>query len=123
MSCTNKDFRIPDHKKGTTWDGISFRSTELDESNVEQPVDYTGSVIVAHFKKGKTGSVAFEFKTSDQTIVFGTGITSDPTTGEILIKPTLINYPAYDYYLEILEIRADGNVYPVIGDAWWKITE
>lgn len=122
MSSTNNDFRIPSHSKGTTWDGISFLVAEANEANVETPVDFTGATVVAQFKKGKTGSVIFEFKTTDQTIVFGTGTVSNPTTGEIVLKPRLMNYQAYDYYFTVRATFADGRVDEIV-EGWFKIED
>jgi hypothetical protein len=121
MICETEDFRIPDHKRGTTWDGITFLVTEPDDDNVEQPVDYTGCSIVARLKQGKTGSTVLEWKTSDGSIVFGTGAISDPTTGEIVLKKRKIDVPARDYYFELDYEEADQDVYPII-EAWWNIT-
>lgn len=121
MNCETEEFRIPDHKKGTTWDGISFLVTEEDENKVEQPVDYTGCQLVARFKNRRTGSVIFEFKTSNGSIVFGTGEISDPTTGEIVLKKRKMDVQAYDYFFEIVEEQADEDVYPIL-EGWWNIT-
>jgi hypothetical protein len=121
MNCEIEDFRIPDHKRGKTWDGISFLVTEPDDNNVEQPVDYTGCSLVARLKQGKTGSTVLEFKTSDGSIVFGTGAISDPTTGEIVLKKRKIDVPARDYYFELSEEQSDQDVYPIL-EAWWNIT-
>lgn len=115
MSCPNKDFRLPIHSKGTTWDATSFLVTEKDEeSGAEIPVDFTGATVVAQFKKGKTGPVIFEFKTTDQTIVFGTEETSDPTTGLIVLIPRIIDYKAYDYYFTVRATFADGRIDEIV---------
>lgn len=122
MICETEDFRIPDHNRGTTWDGISFLVTEKNEQNVETPVDFTGAIILAQFKNRKRGSVVFEFKSPDQTIVFGTGTVSNPTTGEIVLKPRLLNYPAYDYYFTVRATFADGRVDEIV-EGWFKIED
>lgn len=120
MSTTNNEFRIANHSKGTTWDGISFLVTEADDTGVETPVDFTGATVVAQFKKGKTGSVVFEFKTTDQTIVFGTETTSQPATGEIVLQPALLNYQAFDYYFTVRATFADGHVDEIV-EGWFNI--
>ncbi len=114
MSCQNKDFRIPHHTKGTTWDGITFLVSEKDESGDEIPFDFTAASVVAQFRKGKTGPVIFEFKTTDQTIVFGTEETSDPTTGEIVLKPRLMDYKSYDYYFTVRATFPDGRIDEIV---------
>lgn len=122
MCSTNKEFRIDCHTKGTTWDGISFLVTEENEQNVEIPVDFTGANVVAQFKKGKTGSVIFDFNTTDETIVFGTGTISDPTTGEIVLVPRIMNYEAYGYYFTVRATFPDGRIDEII-EGWFKIED
>ena len=74
---------IADHKRGTTWDGISITCEELQEDGFTLiPVNLLGVVIEIDFKIEQNTDPYFSFKTSDNTIVV-----ANPNSGEFSIKP------------------------------------
>jgi hypothetical protein len=111
MNCGNDELRLPDHKKGTTWDGISLAFSNKEEGNVKTPMDVSAIEVVGKLIKGRLGSTALEMSTDNGAIVMGD--TENPiATNIISFLPRIINLPAYDYTFEIKIYYPDGTNYP-----------
>jgi hypothetical protein len=121
MSCTNNDFRIPDHKKETTWDGISLAFSNKEDDNTKTPMDVSAIKVVAKLIKGRLGSTPLEMSTDNGAIVMGDS--ENPTATNIIsFLPRIINLPAYDYVFEIKIYYPDGTNYS-FPKIFWNITD
>lgn len=122
MNCGNNELRIPDHKKGTTWDGISLTFSNIPvNGNVKTPMDVSSISVVANIIKGRPGSIALVMSTDNGAIVMGD--TEHPTATNIIsFLPRIINLPAYDYVFEIKIYYPDGTNYP-FPKIFWNITD
>lgn len=121
MICKNNDFRIEDHKRGTTWYGMSIVLTEDLEDGTKAPVNLTGANVIAEFSKRPGHSPLFKYSIQEQTLVFGPVDAPNPLTGEILFKNELIDHPAYDYYLCVYVQFPNSDKDPIL-EGYWNIT-
>jgi hypothetical protein len=122
MGLPKTDFRISDHKRGTTWYGLSIILTETLDSGVKAPVDLTGAVVTAEFSKNPGNTSSFAYSTENQTLLFGPKEGSNPASGEVMFKPELITHQAYDYYLRIY-VQFSNTDKDLILEGYWNITE
>lgn len=99
---------IADHIKGTTWDGFMFKLEDetAPESEIYEPVDLTGAIIISQFKTTPKGGVVFEFKTSDNSITI-----PDPESGEFFYEERIINVPANNYIFDFQITFPNGVVF------------
>ena len=111
MSCNQSNY-FPDITRGATFKGakMTFYNGVGEDKTA---MDLTGASVFITFKKAKGGSVVFEFKTTDNTILIPT-----PTNGEILLAPRLMDYPALNYVFDVKVIDAAGNVIPYFENNW-----
>ena len=116
------DFRISDHKRETTWYGMSIILTETLENGVKVPVDLTGAIVTAEFSKNPGNTASFAYSTENQTLLFGPKDSPTPTSGEIMFKPEMITYQAYNYYLRVF-VTFPGGDKDLILEGNWNITE
>jgi hypothetical protein len=108
---------IIEHKRGDTWDGMSFLCEELQEDGVTYlPVDLTGVEILIQFKESENGTAAFEFKTSDDTVTI-----PEPLSGEFFMMPRKIETRPNNYMFDVQLTYPDGTTETPISD-FWKIT-
>jgi hypothetical protein len=103
---------IADHKRGDTWDGISFLYKEND-----LPINLTGATVLAQFKTNPLGKAAFEFKTSDGTVTI-----PNPLTGELFLIPRIMNYEASTYQFDVQIVFLDGTINTDV-DGLFRITQ
>jgi hypothetical protein len=107
---------IADHKKLTTWDGISFKLEELQEDGVGLvPIDLTGVTVVAKLKISKNRNPVFSFKTSDNTIQIPI-----PSNGTFFLTERFIDFPENTYLFTVKITYQDGRQEEIISD-FWKI--
>ena len=105
---------IADHKRGTTWDGLSIKCEVLQEDGATLlPVDLTGVVIVADFKIDKNSDSYFSFKTANNTI-----IVPYPANGEFLFMPRFIDYYENYYHFTVKLFYPNGTIEEIISSAW-----
>lgn len=90
--------------RGTTFASKKWRFTKI-VNEVEVPMDLTGAEITMQFKKHEDSDVAFEFKTSDNSIVI-----DNPTNGEFTMVERIMNVPASKYITDIRIVFPDGRV-------------
>lgn len=105
---------IADHKKGDTWDGMSFLCEELQEDGITLlPVNLTDVEVLIQFKVSESGSPVFEFKTADNTITI-----PNPLTGELFMMPRKMDVYANKYMFDLQLTYADGSVQTIASDFW-----
>lgn len=105
---------IFDHKRGDSWDGMSFLCEELQEDGVTYlPIDLTGVEVLIQFKADAEGIASFEFKTSDGTVTI-----PDPLSGEIFMMPTKIEARPKVYMFDVQLTYPDGTTETIISDNW-----
>lgn len=118
---SKNDLRFPDHERGTTWDGISFTFSELNDAKDKIPFDVSAIKIVAQIRKGASGSVLLELSTTDGSIVMGSP--EQPTATNVMtFLPRIINLQVFDYTVEIKVHYPDGRNYP-LPKIFWNITD
>jgi hypothetical protein len=122
MGTIQNDFRLEDHKRGTTWYGMSLMLSKTLDNGSKVPVDLTGAIVTAEFSKNPGNSASFSYSTQNQTLFFGPENAPDPSTGEILFEPELINYPAYAYILRVY-VQFPSNDKDLILEGYWNITD
>ena len=122
MGAIKNDFRLEDHKRGTTWYGMSLMLTETLDNGSNVPVDLTGAIVTAEFSKNPGNSASFSYSTQNQTLAFGPENAPDPSTGEILFGPELIDHPAYAYMLRVF-VQFPSNDKDLILEGYWNITD
>lgn len=91
--------------KGDTWNGL--------EINIDNPdLDFTDCIAIMQFRRGKkNGSLAFEYKTQDGTIV---------RNGSVFkMQPRILNFEPNDYFFYLQITFSNGSVKTFIDD---KIT-
>lgn len=122
MGLANNDFRIANHKRGTTWYGLSLILTETLDTGVKVPVDLTGAVVTAEFSKHPGNAASFEYSTQNQTMLFGPENEPNPSSGEVVFKSEIITHQAFDYYLRIY-VEFSNADRDLILEGYWNITE
>jgi hypothetical protein len=116
------DFRISNHKRGTTWYGLSLTLTETLDNGVKAPVDLTGAVLTAELAKNPGNAASFIYSTQNNTLLFGPEEAPNPSSGEVRFKPELITHPAYNYYLRVY-VQFQNTDKDLILEGYWNITE
>jgi hypothetical protein len=80
------DAKYNQYRKGDTFDGRKYTF----------PFDLTGASILIQFRETPQSSVAFEFKTIDNTLRV-----PEPSNGEVFMYPRYMDYPAATYQYDI----------------------
>lgn len=80
---------IPSIFKGNTFDGLILKLSK-NIGGVITPINLTGATIVIQFKLNYKAPVAFEFKTSDNTITIS-------ETNKITLAKKNMNFDAHKY--------------------------
>lgn len=113
--CTENDNLIEDHFAGDTWNGMELTLEELQEDGVTviSPINLTGCSVRSQFRKTAKGSVAFEFKTDDDTILI-----TDAAAGKIEFQARKMDYEPGSYIFDVEVTFADGCVKTLFKDAW-----
>lgn len=100
---------IANHKRGTTWDGVSFTIIED-----QVPLNLTGVQITADFKYDKSRATIFSFKTSNGTVLI-----PNPLTGVFLFKYDIpVDFPEAVYVFTVKMVFPDGRVEAEIFGNW-----
>lgn len=108
---------IENHKKGDTWNGLSFVIQELQPDGVTYvPENLTGVTVLIQFRPSDNGSVIFEFKSEDNTVTI-----PNPLNGEIFMTPRKMDVNANRYIFDVQLTYADGTVITIF-DGVWQIT-
>lgn len=103
-----------DHRRGDTFEGISFLIEDYLEDGVTlQPVDLTDVVILAQFKTTPNVPPTFEFKTSDGTITI-----PEPLSGEFFFTPRKMNYLPFHYIYDVQLTFPNGVIETIPADKW-----
>lgn len=100
--------------RGNTFLGLQF-AISRDIDGVVTPVDLTGANVLIEFKLNYKAETAFEFKTSDNTIII-----SD--TNKITLVERDMNYPAFKYISDI-QITLANDVIQQFCKLEWEILE
>lgn len=108
---------IADHKRGTTWDGISFLCEDEQPNGTFLPTNLTGVKISIDFLLNKNGTPVFSFSTLDGTIT-----TPNPLNGVVFMQSRLITYPENRYMFDVKFTLANGNITEPISDYWTIIS-
>jgi hypothetical protein len=88
------DTKYNQYRKGDTFDG----------RKIKFPFDLTGASILIQFRETPQSSVAFEFKTIDNTLRV-----PEPNNGEVFMYPRDMDYPAATYKYDIQITFASGR--------------
>lgn len=103
---------IPEHKRGDTWDGISFR---IIVGGV--PLNLSGAKIDLEFRKRPHNNPSYLYSTTNSKIVI-----TDAVNGRISVVGGIIDFEVgiYDYDVQIT--LSDGSVKTrIVGQ--WSITK
>ena len=88
--------------RGNDFLGQEFRITKKVDG-VPTPINLSGARIFAQFRTNYNGSVIFEFKTDDNSIVI-----TDLENQKIKFMPRNMNYQPVNYISDLKIILADG---------------
>jgi hypothetical protein len=97
-----------DHKRGDTFNG---RKISLERNGA--PIDLTGAKIIIQFKLSSSGVSKFEFSTKKETIYI-----PEPTNGELIMMPRILNVPAGHYNYDMQITFPNGNVKTYLSGIW-----
>ena len=111
------DKLIADHKRGTTWDGISFLFEEPQPNGTYLPTNLTGVKIIIDFLWVKNGEPVFSFSTLDGTITI-----PNPLNGVVFMQSRLITVPENRYMFDVKLTLANGDIKEPISDYWTIIS-
>jgi len=104
---------IANHKRGDTWKGMIMTCRD----NNLLPVNLTGYTVISSFKDGPSGSLMFEFKTSNNTILIPVG-----TDGKIHFIKRKMDVPAGRYVFDVELTSPTGDVETIV-ESYWEITQ
>ena len=105
---------LADHRRGDSFEGISFLVEDYLEDGVTlEPVDLTGVVVLAQFKTSIGAPPAFEFKTSDGTITI-----PNPLSGEFFFMPRVVKSLPHLYLYDIQLTFPNGAIETIVTDKW-----
>lgn len=110
--------KIAEHKRGDTWNGMSFLCEELQEDGSHLPLDLTGVKVLIQFKTSNNGNPIFEFKTDDGTITI-----PEPLAGEIIMMPRIIDVYPNKYIFDIQLTYPNGIVETIVSGSWVIIND
>lgn len=106
---------IADHRRGDTWDGMSFLYEDYLEDGVTlAPVSLVGVSILVQFRVSPNSPVVFQFKTEDESITI-----PEPLTGEFFFMPIeKVKTQAALYSFDIQFTFPDGTVVTAGPEKW-----
>jgi hypothetical protein len=104
---------IADHKRGDTWDGMSFLCEELQEDGTYLPVNLTGFKVFMELRTSPDSIPVLIFSTDTNTITV-----PEPFTGEIIFPERKITIPFGEYLIDIYIIPPDGDKETIVTDRW-----
>lgn len=126
--CTEKENIIEDHFVGDTWNGMELLLEDVEDDGVTVigPVDLTGCSIRSQFRKTAKGSVAFEFKTDNDTIKIVDYVELDENDVEVSREPNCVvqyqplkmDFDAASYIFDVEVTFPDGCVKTLFKDGW-----
>lgn len=115
-NCTEdkQTIRIPNHKRGDSWNGgvFLFEKKDIPELN---PIDLTGVSVLIQFRDKPNGRMVFEFKSEDGTAEVLAG-----PVGKIRMNPRKMTYPEHDYYGDV-QITYPGDFVVTRPKLRWRI--
>lgn len=110
---------IEDHKKGTTWDGLSIKFEEENDLAINPngppfiPVNLTGVSVLIRFRDKFNSSVIFDFKTANNTVTI-----PDPLSGELFMMPRKMDVPECNYWFDVELTFPNQRVEEPISSYW-----
>ena len=101
---------IADHKRGTTFDGISFTFEEEQTNGTFLPMNLTGFRIDIDFLVNKNGTPVFSFSTANSTISVSNSV--------VTMLPRLITVPENRYMFDIKFTNPNGEITEPVANYW-----
>jgi hypothetical protein len=94
MSVKVAEYNFPEHKRGTTFENHKIIISK----------NLTGCQIIMQFKSNYGSKMAYEFKTSDNSILI-----TNPSIGEFELQKRLLDVPKGTYNYDGLIIFSDSS--------------
>lgn len=104
-------FKIPDHKRGDTWQGINKLTLKINGS----VVNLSGADVKMEFREKIDSPVLLTFSTANSAITL-----TNPLSGELKIKEKTIEIP-YGNYIYDLQVNFPDETVLTFLEGTWKI--